>query len=151
MTEATPTNTWKEINAAWDGADGYLAENKAGATVLTGNSTDEKPVVGPMEMLLAALAGCTGVDVIDILRKKRQTPLDLKIKVRGNQRTDVYPKVYTEFQVEYFLWGESLQPKDVEQAIQLSVEKYCSVGGTLVQAGPITSSYRILKPGEKIE
>ncbi len=151
MTEETPTNIWKEINAAWDGADGYLVENQAGATVRTGKGTEGNPVVGPMEMLLAALAGCAAIDIIDILRKKRQIPLDFKIKVRGNQRIDAYPKAYTEFQIEYFLWGEHLQPLDVERAIQLSEEKYCSVGGTLSQAGPIRSSYRILKPGEKIE
>jgi putative redox protein len=151
MTEATSTNVWKEINTTWDGANGYLAENKAGASILTGKSKDGSPVIGPMEMLLVGLAGCAATDIIDILKKKKQIPLDFKIKVRGNQRTDIYPKVYIEFQIEYFLWGENLQPKDVEQAIQLSEEKYCSVGGTLSKAGSITSSYRILKPGEPIE
>jgi putative redox protein len=151
MTEVTPTNIWKEINATWDGADGYLAENKAGASVLTGKSKDGSPVIGPMEMLLVGLAGCAAIDIIDILKKKQQMPLDFKIKVRGNQRIDLYPKIYTEFQIEYLLWGENLQQKDVEQAIQLSEQKYCSVGGTLSKAGPITSSYRILKPGETIE
>jgi putative redox protein len=104
-----------------------------------------------MELLLVGLAGCTAIDVIDILTKKRQLPTDFKVKVRGNQRTDVYPKVYTEFQIEYFVWGEDLNPPDVEQAIRLSEDKYCSVGGTLAKAGPITSTYHILKPGEKIE
>ena len=151
MTEAVPTNIWKEINATWNGVDGYLAENEAGARILTGQSTDNSPTLGPMEMLLVALAGCTAIDVIDILKKKQQMPLDFKIKVRGNQRTDVYPKAFTEFQIEYFLWGDSLQKTDVEHAIRLSEQKYCSVGGTLSKAGPILSSYRILKPGEKIE
>ena len=113
--------------------------------------SSSKDHVGPMEMLLVALAACTAMDIVDILKKKRQTPLDFKIKVLGNQRMDAYPKIYTEFKVQYLLWGESLQAKDVEQAIQLSEEKYCSVGATLAKAGPIHSSYRILKPGEKIE
>jgi len=151
MSEVMPTHVWKEISAAWDGGEAYLIENKDGATALTGKSTPDRLVVGPMEMLLAGLAGCTAIDVIDILRKKRQLPMEFKVKVRGNQRIDVYPKVYTEFQIEYFLWGEDLQSHDVEQAIRLSEEKYCSVGGTLAKAGPIRSSYRILKPGEKIE
>jgi len=151
MAEENVTNVWKEINATWDGADGYLAENKAGETVLMGKYKDGEPGVNPMEMLLMGLAGCTAMDVIDILKKKRQIPLDFKIKVLGNQRTDIYPKIYTEFQVEYFLWGDTLQHKDVEQAIQLSLEKYCSVGGTLSKAGPIHFTYRIFKPGEKIE
>src|SRR6476659_3372756 len=101
MAEETVTNIWKEINTTWDGAEGYLAENNAGETVLIGKYKDGEPAVGPMEMLLMSLAGCTAMDIIDILKKKRQVPLAFKIKVRGNQRTDVYPKVYTEFQIEY--------------------------------------------------
>jgi putative redox protein len=151
MAEENPTNVWKEINTTWNSADGYIAENKFGATVLMGKSTDGSPAISPMEMLLAALAGCTAIDIVDILRKKRQLPSDFKIRVRGNQRTDEYPKVYTAFEVEYLLWGENLVEKDVEQAIQLSEEKYCSVGGTLLKAGPIHSTYRILKPEQILE
>lgn len=151
MATEQATYVWKEISANWDGSEGYLAENKAGETVLMGKYKDGEPGVSPMEMLLMSLAGCAAIDVIDMLKKKRQRPLAFKIKVLGNQRTDVYPKVYTEFQIEYFLWGEGLKAKDVEQAIQLSEEKYCSVGATLAKAGPIHSTYRILKPGEKIE
>jgi putative redox protein len=151
MAEETPTNVWKEVNTTWNGADGYIAESKSGALVLMGKGTDENPAISPMEMLLAALAGCTGIDIIDILRKKRQLPSDFKIRVRGNQRTDAYPKFYTEFEVEYLLWGENLVEKDVEQAIRLSEEKYCSVGGTLLKAGPIRSTYRILKPEQVVE
>jgi putative redox protein len=151
MPDKDPTNAWKEINTTWDGADGYYAGNKSGAVVLMGKDKDGKPGTSPMEILLAGLAGCTGMDIIDILRKKRQLPTEFKIKVRGNQKIDSYPKLYTEFQVEYLLWGENLIAKDVEQAIRLSEEKYCSVGGTLAKAGPIHSTYRILKPGQGAE
>jgi putative redox protein len=151
MTDENPTHVWKEISTTWDGAEGYYAKNKSGATVLMGEPKDGKPFTSPMELLLAALAGCTGIDVIDILKKKRQLPTEFKIKVRGNQKTDSYPKAYTEFEVEYLLWGENLIAKDVEQAIQLSEQKYCSVGGTLAKAGPIHSTYRILKPGQVAE
>jgi putative redox protein len=151
MTDENPTNIWKEINSTWDGADGHSAQNKFGVAVLMGNPNEGKPFMSPMEMLLAGLAGCTGMDIIDILKKKRQLPAEFKIKVRGNQKVDSYPKIFTEFQVEYLLWGENLIAKDVEQAIQLSEEKYCSVGGTLSKAGPIRSTYRILKPGQAAE
>lgn len=151
MTGVLTTHTWKEIRVAWDGDGGYLATNKLGATIRTGRSTPDEPVVGPMEMLLVGLAGCSALDVVDILTKKRQPPVDFKINVRGKQRTDAYPKVYTEFHIEYLLWGNDLQEKDVERAIELSVEKYCSVGGTLAQAGPIFHTYQILKVDEKIE
>jgi putative redox protein len=151
MADENPTHAWKEINTTWDGADGYSAENQSGALVLMGKDKNGQPVISPMEMLLAGLAGCTGIDIIDILRKKRQLPTEFKLKVRGNQKIDAYPKAYTEFEVEYLLWGENLIAKDVEQAIRLSEEKYCSVGGTLVKAGPIRSKYRILKPGQSAE
>ena len=151
MTEENVTNVWKEISASWDGVDGYLAENQAGETVLLGKYKDGEPGISPMELLLMGLAGCTAIDIVDILRKKRQVPLAFKIKVRGNQRVDEYPKVFTEFMIEYILWGDNLVPRDVEQAIHLSEEKYCSVGGTLAKAGPINSGFRILKAGEKLE
>ena len=148
MVEETPTHQWKEISAAWNGAEGYVATNKAGATVLMGKDQNGNPGIGPMEMLLTGLAGCTMMDIVDIMKKKRQLPVDFKVKVRGNQRLTEYPKHYTEFQVEYLLWGDNLVEKDVEQAVRLSEEKYCSVGGTLAKAGPIHSTFRILKPGE---
>jgi len=148
MADEKPTDKWIEINASWDGADGYIGENQAGATVLMGKDKDGKPGIGPMQMLLVGLAGCTMMDVIEIMRKKRQTPVDFRVKVRGNQRLTEYPYHYTEFQIEFLLWGDNLVEKDVAQAIQLSEEKYCSVGGTLSKAGPIHSTFRILKPGE---
>jgi putative redox protein len=151
MSPDKPTNLWKEIRVAWNGADGYLAENQVGATALMGKDKDDKPGISPMEMLLVGLAGCTAMDIVDILKKKRHIPTGFQVKVRGNQKTDTHPKVFTEFQIEYLLWGDNLKPKDVEQAIQLSEEKYCSVGGTLAKAGPIHSTYRILKPGETAE
>ncbi len=148
MSEEKPTNLWKEIETAWDGEAGYSARSKVGATVLMGKDKDGNPGIGPMEMLLCGLAGCTMMDIIEIMRKKRQAPVEFKVIARGNQRLTEYPYHFTEYQVEYLLWGENLQEKDVAQAVQLSEEKYCSVGGTLVKSGPIHSTFRILKPGE---
>jgi putative redox protein len=148
MTEANPSNSWKEISAVWNGADGYLAKSTAGATVLMGKDEAGNPGSSPMELLLIGLAGCTMMDIVDIMKKKRQIPVNFKVTVRGNQRRTEYPYRYTEYQVEYLLWGTDLKEKDVAQAIQLSEEKYCSVGGTLAKSGPIHSSFRILQPGE---
>lgn len=149
MSEEKPKNIWKEITATWDGEQGFEAVNKHGAKMLMGKAQDGSLGIGPMEALLAGLAGCTMYDIVDILRKKRQIPVDFKVIVRGNQKVDDYPMPFIEFQVEYLLWGDNLKEKDVEQAVRLSEEKYCSVGMTLVKAGPIHSTYRILKPGEE--
>jgi putative redox protein len=149
--EAIAPFRFKEISARWDGAEGYIGHNLTGATVQMGKPEPGTQVISPTEAMLLGLAGCTAIDVIDILRKKRQVPTDLKVRVRGKQRTDEYPYLFVEYQVEYLVWGENLEPRAVEQAIHLSEAKYCSVGATLSKAGPIHSTYRILKPGELAE
>jgi putative redox protein len=142
-------NIWKELTTSWDGEEGYLSENQYGAKMLVGKDKDGNIGIGPMDSLLVSLSTCTMYDIVDILRKKRQLPVDFKVIVRGNQTLELYPHVFTEFQLEYLLWGDNLVVKDVEQAIKLSEEKYCSAGGTLAKAGPIHSTYRILKVGEQ--
>jgi len=98
----------------------------------------------PMELLLVAFGGCTGMDVISILRKKRQNVSGLEMNARGEQRDD-YPKTYKEVHVEYIVKGKGVQPEAVERAIQLSLDKYCSVGATIAGVGTITHSYRIVE------
>lgn len=151
MTEEKLTNQWKEIHTDWNGAEGYVARNPSGATFLMGKDPQGNPGISPMEALLAGLAGCTMIDVVSILRKKRQIPTAFQTRVRGNQRLTEYPYRFTGYEVEYILWGEDLDEKDVAQAIQLSEEKYCSVGGTLAQSGPVHSTFRLLKPGESAD
>jgi putative redox protein len=140
-------NPWREVIAEWKGETSFIGRNPAGGTVQMGK-IDDKPGISPMELLLAGLAGCTGMDIASILTKQRQPFVDLKVQVRGKRSSD-YPMVFTELEVTYLLWGEGLDPKAVERAIQLSEERYCSVGIMLGKAAPIRSSYRILKPGEE--
>jgi putative redox protein len=139
------SNDWVEISTQWAGEMGFIGENAKGGTVQMG-TVDGKPGVAPMEMLLLGLAGCTGVDVVHILRKKRAPLDDLKVRVRA-KRADQHPKVYVEIEIEYLLWGD-LRPKDVEQAIQLSEEKYCSASAMLGKTAEIRSTYKILPPEE---
>lgn len=97
----------------------------------------------PMELLLVGFGGCTGMDVISILRKKRQDVVGLEMNVKG-EKTDSYPKVYKTVHIEYVITGTNIQKEAVERAIELSLTKYCSVGATLAKAGTITHSYRIV-------
>ena len=143
------TEGWTEITATWKNEIAFVGQNAAGGTVQMG-TLDGKPGVGPMQLLLVAVAGCTGEDIVSILNKKRIKPIDMKVRVRGKRATD-YPKVWTDIHITYLIWGEALQPKDVEQAIRLSEEKYCSVGLMLGKAAKITSEYHIYKPGESAE
>ncbi|GAB4504200.1 MAG: OsmC family protein [Anaerolineales bacterium] len=140
------TEEWKEVSATWKGDMTFIGENVEGGVVQMG-SLDGQPGIGPMQLLLVGLAGCTGMDIVSILQKKRAALTAFKVKVRGKRAQD-YPMVYTHIEVEYLLWGDDLKVRDVEQAIALSEEKYCSVGIMLGKTANIRSSYRILSPGQ---
>lgn len=140
---------WKEVSATWKGDKTFVGTNAEGGTVQMG-MLDGQPGIGPMQLVLTGLAGCTGIDIVDILKKKRVSLSDFIVKVRG-KRADSPPMVYTEIEVEYLLWGDDLKQKDVEQAIRLSEEKYCSVSIMLRKTANIHSNYKILKPGQAEE
>jgi putative redox protein len=137
---------WREVTADWNGEEEFIGRNSRGGTVLM-SSSGEKAAVGPMELLLLGVAGCTGIDITSILKKKRQPLQDLKIKVRG-KRAETYPMVYTEIEITYYLWGDGIDVKAVEQAIQLSEEKYCSASAMLKAVAQFKSSYEILPSKE---
>ena len=138
------TDNWREVSATWKGGLNFIGENDKGGNVQMGPVDDS---IGPMQLLLVGLAGCTGIDIISILEKKRVTPTGFKVNVRG-KRAKTFPMVYTDIEVEYLLWGDNLKVRDVEQAIKLSEQKYCSVSIMLGKTSKITSTYKILKPGE---
>lgn len=144
------SDNWKEVVAEWQGEDAFIGRNPSGVSVQIG-TLEGRPGIGPMEMLLLGVAGCTGMDITSILRKQRQPLQDFQVRVRG-LRAATYPKVYTEIEVTYLLWGEGINPKSVEQAIQLSEDKYCSASIMMMASGAkFNSSYRILSPGEMFE
>jgi putative redox protein len=135
---------WREVSATWKGGLNFVGESDKGGTVQMGQMDE---TIGPMQLLLVGLAGCTGIDIVTILEKKRATPTDFKVKVRG-KRADSFPMVYTEIEIEYLLWGDHLKVRDVEQAIHLSEHKYCSVSIMLGKTAKLSSPYKIFKPGE---
>ncbi|MCS7251076.1 MAG: OsmC family protein [Anaerolineae bacterium] len=95
----------------------------------------------PMEVLLVALAGCTAMDVLSILRKKRQPLEGFAMEVRG-ERASEHPKVYTDIDVLYVVKG-NIDPQALVRAIELSVTKYCSVSAMLRKTAYIRYRYRI--------
>jgi putative redox protein len=98
----------------------------------------------PMELLLMSQAGCTGMDVISILRKQRQQVTGYEIRVHGI-RADQHPKVYVDIEVEHVVTGHHIDPGALKRAIELSETKYCSVSRTLAGTAKITTSYRIIE------
>jgi putative redox protein len=135
-----------EITARWTGALGFNAENPHGASVRM-DSLPESGSPSPMEMVLMALAGCTGMDVVSILEKKRRPAESINIFVRGTRAED-HPRGFAAIDIEYVLSGPQLTAEAVSRAIELSIGKYCSVGGMLAKAATLRTSFRIV-PGEK--
>ncbi len=98
----------------------------------------------PMELLLMAFGGCSGMDVISILRKKKQNVSKFETNVEGEMAED-YPHMYTALHIEYVVTGKNISEEAVKRAIELSLDKYCSVGATLGKAAKITHSYKIVQ------
>ena len=98
----------------------------------------------PMELMLMGVAGCTAMDVISILKKKRMKVHTLRVDISGDRAAD-YPKRYTAVHISYVVKGTDINPNGVEQAIDLSMNKYCGAMASLNAA--ITHSLRI-EPSE---
>jgi putative redox protein len=112
---------------------------------------DAPPAVGgrdtgprPMELLLMGLGGCTGMDVISIMRKKQQVVTGFEINVFGEQAED-HPHKYTSLHIEYVITGKDISEDAVKRSIRLSLDKYCSVAATLEAGAGIEHSYRIVQ------
>ena len=135
------TDDWREVVAVWVGDNGFMGTNASGGSVQIG-SINEKPGIGPMEMLLLGVAGCTGMDIVSILEKERQSLSGFKVIVSGKRREE-YPRIYTEIEIVYKLWGDGLKISSIERAIQLSEEKYCSASAMLQAVAVIRSRYEI--------
>jgi len=105
-----------------------------------GNNTGLRP----MELLLIGLGGCSGMDVASILKKKRQDIRGLEINIRG-EKAENYPKRFTSIDIEFVVTGRDLSDEAVKRAIDLSMEKYCSVKATLEGSARINFSYRIVQ------
>lgn len=125
----------KTAQLVWTGEDwnfdttlgsGYQVQFKAPNSDAGGGS--------PMEFMLAGVAGCTGVDVLSILKKMRQDVKGLTVDIEGVRAED-YPMVYTDVTIVYNLTGSGIDPEAVDKAIELSMTKYCSASIIFKRAG----------------
>ena len=119
----------------------FVGTDASGHSVVL--SGDEEAIgVRPSQMLLVALAACTGYDVVAIMEKKRKPISKLEITVEGNQQEES-PYPYRNIHVIYRVSGKDITEKAIAQAIQLSEEKYCSVAATIRGVAEITTEYII--------
>lgn len=130
--------TWLENMA-------YVARSASGhALVLDGPPELGGQNLGPrpMEMLLMGMGGCTAVDVVHILRKARQDLQGCELEIEA-ERADIDPKVFTKIHIHFTLKGKQLNTKQIERAIELSAEKYCSASIMLGKTAQITHTFEI--------
>ena len=98
----------------------------------------------PIELLLVGLAGCTGMDVISILKKMRQDVTGYEVEAHG-VRADTHPMYFVEVTVEHVVTGRGIDPQAVARAIELSETRYCGVSNTLNTRAKVTATYRIVE------
>ncbi len=130
----------------WNGNVSFLAESGSGHQVLM----DGAPEAGgqnlgprPMEMLLMGLGGCTTFDVMLILKRGRQDVSDCVVEIEA-ERATVDPKVFTRIHLHFVISGRNLKQQQVERALNLSAEKYCSASIMLKNIVEITHDYEIV-------
>ena len=136
-----------DAKVTWKGRMTFTGEAESGYAIPLG--TD--PAVGgdsdglrPLELLAIGLAGCTAMDVISILQKKRQDVTDFEVKVHA-ERAAEHPKVFTHILVEYLITGREVEPAAVERAIELSETKYCPAQAMLAKACTIEHKYTLIE------
>jgi len=112
---------------------------------------DSGPAVGgsdsgfrPMQLLLISLGGCTGMDVLSILRKKRQDVNNFEVILDAEQAEE-HPHVFTHIDIKYIIRGRGIRPAAVERAIELSETKYCPVQAMLAKSAVIDHVYEIIE------
>ena len=126
------------------GNDFFVGVSPSGHAQAIETDSTRGAAATPMEMLLLALGSCTGVDVISILKKKRQQVTGYRIEVSGDRREE-FPHSYTSLQVKHIVTGRGVAQEAVARAIELSDTKYCSVAATLRGSAEIVTSYEIVE------
>jgi putative redox protein len=112
--------------------------------IITLDTAEQDAGPRPMELLLAALAGCAGMDIIAILRKMRQEVIAYTIRVHG-ERAEQQPRPFTEITVEHIITGHAVKPATVQRAIGLTEQRYCGVSAMLDKAATLTHTFRIVE------
>jgi putative redox protein len=125
----------------WTDGFQFVARAENGPGIVLDNS-DGGSGPTPMQMVLMGVAGCTAMDVVSILKKKRASITDLQVNISGEQAAE-HPKRYTHINIEFVVYGKGVKPQDVERSIELSLTKYCSATAT-VNAN-VEHTYRIVE------
>jgi putative redox protein len=133
------------IHSAGDGL--FIGISPSGHAQVIETDKERAGAATPMEMLLLALGGCTAVDVVSILKKKREQVTGYRVEVSGTRREE-HPRAYTRMEVRHIVTGRNVSERAVAQAVELSETKYCSVAATLRPSVEIVTTFEIVEDGE---
>jgi putative redox protein len=136
-----------EANVKWKGKLSFDGSSSSGSSLSLRPKTEaggDADGFSPMELLLVGLAGCTAMDVISILQKKRLEVTDFEVRVNG-ERAEDHPKVYTSITIEYVVTGKNIDLESVARAVELSETKYCSASAMLNKTAKIDNKITILE------
>ncbi len=128
----------------WTSGLQFVAQTDESPAIVL-DSTNGKSGPTPMQMVLMGVAGCTAMDVVYIMKKKRADLTDFQVVVYGTMAEE-HPKRFTDIEIEYLFYGNGLKEKDAQQAIELSEQKYCSAAASINAS--ISHSFKILAPGD---
>jgi putative redox protein len=129
---------------------GFEANDEYGHTVKMDSSPEsggQNYGVRPMQMLLMGLGGCSAIDVIAILKKQRQDVVDYKMVINGDREPNKEPSLWQNIDIEFHLYGDIDEDK-AKKAVELSLNKYCSVAATLYKAGAEIKWQVVIHPAE---
>ncbi|MFW6135833.1 MAG: OsmC family protein [Chloroflexota bacterium] len=137
-----------EAKVTWIGPGLRLVGEAGGPAIVVDHAMpdEDREDTGPhpMQLVLMGLCSCTGMDVISILKKKRQSFTGLQVNATA-ERAEDRPRVYTQIHLEFVVTGDDVDPEAVERSIELSQTKYCSASAMLSKTADITTSYRIVE------
>lgn len=136
-----------DATVTWQGKMGFTGTANSGFSVPLDSDEGaggENSGFRPLELMAVSLAGCTAMDVISILQKKKQEVTDFKVLVHAEQQEE-HPQVFTSVLVEYIITGNNIDPKAVERSIELSTTKYCPANAMLSKAVKIDYRYDIFE------
>ena len=124
----------------------FVGESGTGHTIVMDADTEfggKNAGVRPTELLLIGLGGCSGMDIMSVLQKKKQHVLSLEARVTG-EKSEEKPRKFVKFNIEYVVTGKDISEEAVKKAVELSMEKYCSVKLTLEGSAKVTYSYKVV-------
>lgn len=134
------------VRVKWDEGKTFVGTASSGHKIVFGTSGADGQQLGPsaMELLLMGTGGCSAYDVVSILEKGRQQIDDVIVEIEADRAED-HPRVFTRIHMHFIVKGRDLNPKRVEQALSLSIEKYCSASAMMAAVAKLTHDHEIIE------